>query len=341
MASLSVIPVFPRKDEASEQDARVIHEYYAALTKYAVRHRLSDSVEAADILLFHIAAPCFGNADPWRRSLRSHPLFKKFKDRSVILDRDDRALPLAKGLYGDIHAAWFNQRKHGAAPYVEHYLWNGRLDPPLDRRSAVDGNEQHLFSFVGDVKTDRRTRGRVLTLQHPRAFLRNTSGVNPWKDTDRKERWRTEYAAAIHRSKFVLCPRGLSTSTIRVYEVMRAGKVPVIIADGWMPPPGPDWQSFSVRVAEQDIERIPALLEKLEPEAEAMGARARQNWEDWFSEAVLFDRLVDWCLAIRDGSNDLTVRERLLIASCILGSRDRIRRILPSRLVQFFRALHP
>jgi len=78
------------------------------------------------------------------------------------------------------------------------------------------------------------------------------------------------------------------------------GRVPVIISDDWVEPNGPNWEGFSIRVAEREIADIPRLLEAREPDALAMGNLAREEWQRWFSDEVAFHRVVDWCLQIRD-----------------------------------------
>ena len=83
---------------------------------------------------------------------------------------------------------------------------------------------------------------------------------------------------------------------------MKAGRVPVIISDQWVPPVGPLWETFSLRVKQKEIFRIPALLEQYESEAEAMGRRARINWEEWFSKETVFHRIVEWCLSLKHSS---------------------------------------
>ena len=85
---------------------------------------------------------------------------------------------------------------------------------------------------------------------------------------------------------------------MRLFETMRAGRPPVILADDWVPPDGPAWERFSVRVREEDYRSIPARREALEPEAAAMGRQARQAWEEWFSPAVIFHRVTEDCLSI-------------------------------------------
>jgi hypothetical protein len=51
---------------------------------------------------------------------------------------------------------------------------------------------------------------------------------------------------------------------------------------------------------ERDFEGVPALLERRESEAVAMGELARKEWERWFSEEVLFHQLVELCLDIKE-----------------------------------------
>jgi hypothetical protein len=127
-----------------------------------------------------------------------------------------------------------------------------------------------LFSFVGNANY-APVRGRVLALQHPDALLLNrSSGV---RDDD------LDYVEKIRDSHFVLCPRSISPSTWRIYETMMAARVPVIIADGWVPPRDIDWPSCSLRVSESDVDSIPSLCAANVGRAREMGLRARQEWE--------------------------------------------------------------
>ena len=81
-------------------------------------------------------------------------------------------------------------------------------------------------------------------------------------------------------------PRGIGPTTNRLFEVMRMGRSPVIIADDWARPPGPDWDSFAVFVKESDLDLIPDILEPLSSRAEEMGQKAHLAWEAWFSPDV-------------------------------------------------------
>lgn len=68
-------------------------------------------------------------------------------------------------------------------------------------------------------------------------------------------------------STFSLVPAGWGLHSKRLIEVMSAGSIPVIVADGWVLPFSEvlDWNRFSVIVAESEVLNIPQLLRSLEP----------------------------------------------------------------------------
>jgi hypothetical protein len=107
------------------------------------------------------------------------------------------------------------------------------------------------------------------------------------------------YIEIMASSRFVLCPRGFGTSSWRLFEALKMGRAPAIISDQWVSPEGPAWNEFSVRIGEREIESIPKRLEELEPRAEEMGRKARDQWEQWFSMEVCFHRIVEWCLEMK------------------------------------------
>ena len=113
-----------------------------------------------------------------------------------------------------------------------------------------------------------------------------------------KQYWR-RYAEICRASKFILSPRGMGVSSVRLFDAIRMGRVPVIVSDQWVPPEGPRWEQFSLRVAEKDIGQIPSLLERHESAAVGMGLAARKEWEAWFSPAVCFHHVVEACLDIK------------------------------------------
>ena len=82
---------------------------------------------------------------------------------------------------------------------------------------------------------------------------------------------------------FVLCPRGHSPNTYRLYEAMSLGKCPVIISDEWVETHGPDWSNCSIRIAEKDISQVEELLLNRKEEALRLGENAKKEWLKHFT----------------------------------------------------------
>ena len=116
---------------------------------------------------------------------------------------------------------------------------------------------------------------------------------------ERYDEYHRYFAAVLRDSQFILCPRGAGAATPRFFETMKAGRVLVILSDTWVPPEGPRWPSFSLRIPERDVDLVPHVLERHQAHAAGMGKLAREEWERWFSESVCFHRLVEWCLDIQ------------------------------------------
>jgi hypothetical protein len=104
-----------------------------------------------------------------------------------------------------------------------------------------------------------------MSLKHPRAYLENTSTDIPKREKKNNRFLWSVISPTTKRimgifiawSKFVLCPRGYACSRWRLFETMMAGRVPVIISDQWVPPEGPAWERFSVRVSQKHVAQPP------------------------------------------------------------------------------------
>jgi len=171
-------------------------------------------------------------------------------------------------------------------------------------RPSAGGNKndakkpQFLFSFLGRVMT-HPVRGQLLGLNDEKSpcldvgYAPSRFGNFDYKGT---------YFDLIASSKFILCPRGFGASSIRVFEAMSMGRVPVVISDEWQRPPRVAWEQCCVVVSESDISRIPNILRELEGEAQAMGRIAREEFEKFFAPCVFFDRLLTTLMVSYGGS---------------------------------------
>ena len=90
-------------------------------------------------------------------------------------------------------------------------------------------------------------------------------------------------------SIFSLCPRGYGASSFRFYEALQLGSIPVFIYDKpWFPYEDfIDWDLFSIRVHESEINKIPDILVEKTPFAAKMVERGREAYARFFSLEAL------------------------------------------------------
>ena len=218
-----------------------------------------------------------------RRSI-SERYGSKALARTVCYDERDQPYPAFPGLFVSMSARWMD----GASMRPWAY-------PPttLNRRivAAVDEPEL-LLSFVGSPT--HPVREPLFSLSGEGVLTRRVDDFTfHRRDRDDDEVIRTSYAADLMASAFVVCPRGHGAASIRLFETMRAGRVPVIVSDDWAEPVGPDWPSFSIRVPERDAASVVDICRERSAEASAMGRLAALEYGRWFSEEVYMSRLLD------------------------------------------------
>lgn len=252
------------------------------------QHQLVDNPEQAAMILFVGSL----ESDFW--DVRSDPLIRRYADKCFLYHSEDLILPFLPGVYPSLRKRDNHLGRAAAGGYTSVL----HIDIPY---LPFKRDAKYLFSFRGSFATHPAARNKLRSLmEHPRGFVTDLSLVPQAATPHAPGDHRRLFINLLNESKFSLCPRGRSPSSWRLFETLRAGRVPVIIGDEWMPPDVPlDWDSFSIRVRERDVAHIPAILEERENQAEAMSQLARQIWDDWFSMEAFFHRTVDSCLALQ------------------------------------------
>jgi hypothetical protein len=246
------------------------------------RHTVVEDPDAADLVLL-----CDSHLfDDWNmRRMRAHPLTRHHGDKTYIYCERDDPFCVLPGLYVSMPGRDFDPRFQVACPYQ-------RTEDPRDPGPSDAASEPDLlFSFIGG--RTHRCRDPLFDLRDPEAVVEFPAGFvfyDP-SSTDFAAR-RNHFVATVRRSRFVLCPRGQGTSSIRLYETLAAGRVPVIIADDWVPPSGIDWPAVSIRWPEGVTTGLADHLRSRADEAAAMGRSGRRAYETVLAEEVAFDSLV-------------------------------------------------
>ena len=279
------------KPSASDYERACYHGMVAsaALDHYH-RHETVDTADAADLILASTQGDGFG---AHFRELRASTVFRAHRRKLVCYCPDDLVYAALPGIYPAATPYWAAQGWACGGHYISQHIRRHDFDP-----SVPAARRNFLFAFVGSSYT-HPVREKLLGLRHERALLQDSmpkSSDTRWyqREPQAVEEMYARFRQGLSHTKFALCPRGASASSIRLYEAMEAGCAPVIVADDLVLPQGPDWEAFCVRVPEAEVASIPSVLETREATFAPMGALARAAWEQYFSPAATFDSLAEW-----------------------------------------------
>jgi len=280
----------------------------ARLDRFKV-HALVDRPEEADLILFVEI-----DAGRLCEYVLRHPYIKRFRPKCFMFSTDWRCIPFLPGVYTALEKSWYLPRRSRPGFYLSCLI-----NPLVKFESG--GERDLLYSFMGDIKT-APVRQVLAGLNHPRGQFVDTSNESQavmWKGTvEQRTVFWERYIEMARRSKFILCPRGLAPSSIRMFEAMCMGRVPVILSDEWMRPEGPSWETFSIQIPEREAESLPRILEEREAAAAEMGLLARAEWEKFFSPDIVFHRAVELCLEIQRAQRFPHALDRLTLIPQLL-----------------------
>jgi hypothetical protein len=198
--------------------------------------------------------------------------------RRFVLNSGDHPTGRMSGFYSSLHKTLFRSDRHRTVHY------------PIPFNELVEEFPQsdvvYNFGFLGGMTAALRqrlydrlkpTEAQYRSCIKIQGLVFSTAFDGTGMDVKR------EYIAFLRRTRFILCPRGLGVGSVRIFEAMKAGRVPVIISDKYVLPSGIDWDSCAVRIREKDINNIPTILESRLPDWPQMAINARSIWQNNFS----------------------------------------------------------
>lgn len=205
--------------------------------------------------------------------LLNEPLLRDYANKVFCFNVAANTCGCLSGIYAGLESPRYARERHRIWCYT--YPANPQFEQlaPLDSEADLD------FSFRGALSHNCRK-------QLARLFAKPSKShsvviIDRWFNHTESEK--IQYAHEIQKSRFVLCPRGISASSHRLYETMAMGRCPVIISDAWIRPDYVDWDDFALFCREDDIESIPDLVEQHRREWRERGQKARKAWESFFS----------------------------------------------------------
>jgi hypothetical protein len=160
----------------------------------------------------------------------------------------------------------------------------------VTQEAPESGPRRHLFSFIGAKASPwymTRVRDWILAdlAEDPRGLVLGKAEWHfhrvvydhqirqvPGADTAPAEG--EDFAALLRDTVFALCPSGTGPNSIRLWEALGAGAVPVILSDRWAPPGDPALWAAAAVTCPETPEALRALPDRLEALARDEGAMA-------------------------------------------------------------------
>ena len=229
--------------------ARVEHELRQCAES---NFQIVDQVEEADHILY-----LDSNLERQTKELAEHKeLLELANDMGKFvsaLSFKDRPLGALPGIYSSLETRNFDPELHLSWPHLE--TPNDYVDTAVTKSPD---QASFLFTFSGSCSHPIRRR----------IFSTYGSGSrNKWKVAEVK-RWfdhnedeQKKYIDAILDSRFVLCPRGIACYSHRIFETILLERIPVIIADDWVPFTFGE-ENYYIQIAEKDLGDITSRLER-------------------------------------------------------------------------------
>ena len=149
----------------------------------------------------------------------------------------------------------------------------------------INKERKYLYSFMGGVQAGYLTsvRNQIFQMQHPEdAFILNTGdwhfnstvysskqNMNQELNINENHIQKTKnYNKVLLNSRFSLCPSGSGPNSIRFWESLACGAIPVLLADTLDLPQGFEWSKIIVILPEYEVGDISKALSDINIETE-------------------------------------------------------------------------
>lgn len=213
------------------------------------------------------------------KDLMKDPWISKYANKVLTINNDDCATGLLRGLYTSIPKSRCTLGLHVSVPYMDF------PNELVFQSPNKNDSPEFLAGWRGNPKSSSLRRRLFQDFQHNPNFCLETT--KSWLNHSQKEK--QDYVDLILNSKFSLCPTGWAPVSFRIYESMALGRCPVIIADDFVPPLGPEWNRFALFLPENKLKYLFDFLIENQENYELLGQWASEAWQKYFHAEARID----------------------------------------------------
>ena len=211
------------------------------------------------------------------------------------LSFEDRPLGALPGIYTSTNTQNFDPSLHFSWPH---------LDPPNDQveNTAMSslrqpGQSKYLFTFAGSCSHKLRRKLLTACKGSNQSGVSKVYEVDRWYDHTQQER--QQYVDDILDCQFALCPRGIAAYSHRIIETILLQRVPVIIADDWVPFSFPV-DNYYVQIPEKDLDNIHSILQQESENYDMYYSNVLKLKSTWLTKSKRYQILIDQFLTFHE-----------------------------------------
>jgi hypothetical protein len=226
------------------------------------------------------------------------------QQKIFVINYEDHPPGVIPGIYSSLESFNYDSEIHVSWPHMKFH------NEYVSNYDEMNAQPDFLFSFSGSCSHPLR---RVIF----REFVNSTEDIhveeiNKWYNHSELEK--TSYAENILNSFFVLCPRGLASYSHRIIETLAMGRVPVIIADDWVPF-SVDEEDYYIRISERDAHRVDCILRNEINRYKHLRHNAQKVYSKYFCEEdrylTAFNKIVELAEKLPNHIDKIFLTERL------------------------------
>lgn len=165
---------------------------------------------------------------------------------------------------------------------IPHFAYN---------KGVFNKNKNRLASFMGSFET-HTIRQKISKLSNNEITIID-SGV--WYHYQPDDIRKNKYIDLLSTSKFTFCPRGTGPSTIRIWEALASGSIPVIISDNLkMPKSNFDWNDIALFVKEDNVSSILNVIKSISKDkVYTMSQKGFELYNKYFDNTTMHNIIVE------------------------------------------------
>lgn len=296
-----------------------------ALSNHDPALEQTDAPEQADFFLFPEYLDGLLNnvgVEGTRHFLETLPFFGGHEARHIFYSNHDNSTPF--NLPSIFFHVSINRFKRDPGAFAIPYPAQWMRDVTPDFNFA---RLRYLTSFTGNIASAPVRGELVLSAQREQRLSVYVDPVATFhchtKSPEEQAQRRKNYLENIADSLTVLCPRGEGTNSIRFFETLAAGRIPILVSDSCLLPYEDqiEYSSCCLKIAEQDIPAAGRILADWivatgRDRLFEMCRRARGIWEQFFSEEATIRQAIATLYKILEHNSPSSCHTTLFTTSC-------------------------